>query len=198
MQTDGLTMLAPGKLAAIVTFLVRDLGLDGAEARLPIGYSLDRLGAADLGRYREIYHRVGAEWLWFSRLRMSDEALWSILASPQVHALLLKGPEGPAGLLELDFRYAEAPELAFFGLVSEAVGEGLGRALMSEALRRARDAGATVLNVHTCTLDHPKALSFYCSAGFRPVKRAIEVFDDPRLDGTLPRDSAGWMPVLEP
>lgn len=197
MQTDGLTMLPPGKLAAMVTFLVHDLGSDAAKAGLPEGFSLERLGAADLGCYREIYRRVGAEWLWFSRLRMPDEALWSILASPKVEVLLLRGRDGPAGLLELDFRDAEAPELAFFGLVPEAVGAGLGRALMREALGRARAAGAQALHVHTCTLDHPKALSFYCREGFRPVKRAIEIFDDPRLDGTLPPDAAGWMPVLE-
>lgn len=197
MQTDGLTMLAPGKLAAMVTFLVHDLSPGGAEAGLPAEFSLGRLGAADLGRYREIYRRVGAEWLWFSRLRMPDEALRSILASHGVEALLLLGPDGPAGLLELDFRDAEAPELAFFGLVPEVAGAGLGRALMGEALRRARAAGAKALHVHTCTLDHPRALSFYCRAGFRPVKRAVEIFDDPRLDGTLPRDAAGWMPVLE-
>lgn len=189
-------MLAPGKLAAMVTFLVHDLGSEGTSLPLPDGYFLDRLSGADLGRYREIFRRVGAEWLWFSRLRMTDEQLWEILSSRNVEALILVGPHGEAGLLELDFRDAETPELAFFGLVPEAVGAGLGRALMGEALRRARAAGATALHVHTCTLDHPRALSFYCRAGFRPVRRAIEIFDDPRLDGTLPRDSAGWLPVL--
>lgn len=197
MQTNGLTMLAPGKLAAMVTFLVHDLRPEGMGTPLPDGYSLDRLSGADLGRYREIFRRVGSEWLWFSRLRMTDEQLWEILASREVEALVLAGPQGEAGLLELDFRDKAAPELAFFGLVPEAVGAGLGRALMDEALRRARAAGAKALHVHTCTLDHPKALSFYCRAGFRPVKRAVEVFDDPRLDGTLPRDVADWMPILE-
>lgn len=197
VHADGLTMLAPGKLAAMVTFLVHDLGPGGTSTPLPDGYFLDRLSGADLVRYREIYRRVGAEWLWFSRLRMSDEALWEILASREVEALVLAGPQGEAGLLELDFRDKAAPELAFFGLVPEAVGAGLGRALMDEALQRARAAGAKALHVHTCTLDHPKALSFYCRAGFRPVRRAVEVFNDPRLDGTLPRETAGWMPILE-
>lgn len=198
MHTEGLTALAPGKLAAMVTFLVHDLAPGAGEATLPAGYGLERLGGADLARYRALYRRVGAEWLWFSRLRMDDEDLWRILATREVEAMVLVGPEGEAGLLELDFRDAGAPELAFFGLVPGAVGGGLGRALMGEALVRARAAGAAALHVHTCTLDHPKALAFYCRAGFRPVKRAIEVFDDPRLDGTLPRDAAGWMPVIDP
>jgi hypothetical protein len=52
------------------------------------------------------------------------------------------------------------------------------------------------VHVHTCTLDHPAALAAYIRAGFRPYKRAIERFTDPRLTGILPADAAPQVPLL--
>jgi hypothetical protein len=50
--------------------------------------------------------------------------------------------------------------------------------------------------VHTCSLDHPAALSAYQRAGFVAYKRAIERFPDPRLLGFLPMDCAPQIPVI--
>lgn len=197
MQTDGYTLLEPQKLATLVTYLVHDLEGVPAPGPLPPGYRLERLDGAALARYRALFRTIGTDWLWFSRLRMPDLALWEILMAPKVEAYALVGDQGDLGLLELDFRNEETPELAFFGLVPEALGKGLGRQLMGTALARAKASGLAPLHVHTCSLDHPKALEFYCRAGFRPVRRAIEVFDDPRLDGTLPREAAPWLPLIE-
>ncbi|MCZ8376550.1 MAG: GNAT family N-acetyltransferase [Beijerinckiaceae bacterium] len=198
MQQDGYTLLDPQKLAALVTYLVHDLETVPPEPVWPEDFVLERLNGAAIERYRTLFSAVGAEWLWFSRLRMPDLALWEILMAPavEVYALVRDGKD--VGLLELDFRDAEAPELAFFGVVPDALGQGIGKRLMATALQRASVAGMDCLHVHTCSLDHPRALDFYCRAGFRPIRRAIEVFDDPRLDGTLPRDAAPWLPLLEP
>ena len=54
------------------------------------------------------------------------------------------------------------------------------------------------VHVHTCSLDHPAALSAYRRAGFAPYKRAIERFPDPRLLGILPKDCAPQVPLLNP
>jgi hypothetical protein len=51
--------------------------------------------------------------------------------------------------------------------------------------------------VHTCTSDHPAALAFYQRSGFRPVRRQIEIADDPRLDGSAPRGAAKHVPIIE-
>ena len=51
--------------------------------------------------------------------------------------------------------------------------------------------------LHTCTFDHPAALAFYQRSGFRPFRRQIEVVNDPRLDGTVARDVARHVPVIE-
>src|SRR5438132_6476379 len=38
------------------------------------------------------------------------------------------------------------------------------------------------------SLDHPLALPFYLRSGFSPFKRHLEIVEDPRLTGVLPRD----------
>ena len=50
--------------------------------------------------------------------------------------------------------------------------------------------------LHTCSLDHPDALDFYNRSGFKPFRRQVEVYDDPRLTGLLPRDAAARMPII--
>jgi ribosomal protein S18 acetylase RimI-like enzyme len=195
MMADGILHLAPHQLASLVTYLVHDLGEIPAEIPLSGGLRFEQIGSEGLARYRALFRAVGAPWLWFSRLRLDDAELGALLASPDIECLALAGNAGDIGLLELDFRQAHA-ELAFLGLVPDAVGAGLGRSLMATALVRAKAAGAAGLHVHTCSLDHPRALEFYGRAGFRVVRRAIEIFDDPRLDGTLPRDVAAQVPLI--
>jgi hypothetical protein len=51
--------------------------------------------------------------------------------------------------------------------------------------------------VHTCSFDAPGALGFYRGIGFRPLANALEFFPDPRLDGTLPREAAAHVPLIE-
>ena len=65
-------------------------------------------------------------------------------------------------------------------------------------LRRAWAHSPRRLRVHTCSLDHPGAVAFYIRSGFRPYRRAVEVADDPRLLGLVPRDSAAWLPLIGP
>ena len=196
MSVDGYTKLAPGKLAALVTYLVHDLSQPVATSALPDGMRLELMRGAAITRYRRLYRLVGQDWLWFSRLRMDEARLASILDSPPVEALALTGPQGDIGLLELDFSQTSEPDLSYFGLAMHVTGQGVGTALMAQALTRARERGAHTLRVNTCSLDHPKALQFYVRNGFTPIRRAIEVFDDPRLDGTLPRSAAACLPII--
>jgi hypothetical protein len=68
---------------------------------------------------------------------------------------------------------------------------------MNRALERAWSGEVRRVWVHTCTFDHPSAVAFYQRSGFRPFRRQIEIADDPRLDGTAPRDAAEHVPVIE-
>ncbi|MFZ5796581.1 MAG: GNAT family N-acetyltransferase [Sphingomonas sp.] len=153
--------------------------------------------APSIDAYRTLFRRVGAPWLWFSRLVMDDRTLGAILADPNVaiHAVVDRsGIE--VGMLELDFREAGQCEISYFALVPELAGKGLGRWLMAEALARGWRKGIDRVWVHTCTLDHPSALNFYRAQGFVAIKRTIETFPDPRITGHLPPDSAPQIPLL--
>jgi GNAT superfamily N-acetyltransferase len=86
--------------------------------------------------------------------------------------------------------------LSFLGLLPEAIGQGFGRILIQEAIRRAFAKPIERLWLHTCTLDHPAALPVDIAAGLRPYRRAIEIAQDPRLTGELPRDAAPHLPVI--
>jgi len=52
--------------------------------------------------------------------------------------------------------------------------------------------------VHTCTLDHPNALAFYIRSGFEPIERQVEIAEDPRIAGILPREVAPQIPLILP
>jgi len=148
-------------------------------------------------KYRALFRRVGAPWLWFSRLIMDDAALVRIIHHPLVEIFAAVDRQGiEVGILELDFRKKGECELGFLGLIPELAGKGHGRWLMAQALGLSWRAGIGRVWVHTCTLDHPGALGFYRREGFTPYARSIETFDDPRLFGILPSDSAPHVPML--
>ena len=194
LDPDGMTDLPPGKIATVVTFLelLRRPDRPPAPDR---GWALDPIGD-DVERYRALFRRIGEPWLWFSRLVMPEPELLAILADRDVEAFVLRADGTDIGLLELDFRRPGECELAFLGVVPEAIGSGAGRFLIGQAVARAFARPIRRLFVHTCTLDHPSALAFYRRAGFRPYRRAVEIADDPRLKGYVPLAAAPHMPPL--
>jgi len=189
----GVTDLPPGKIAEVVTYLEM-LVAPGRREGPAGGFTLERF--SDVTRYRALFRRVGERWLWMSRLVVPEAALRTILDDPAVEAFALRSGGEDIGILELAFRQADECELAYFGVVPEAIGTGAGRFLMSEAVTRAWARPIRRFWVHTCTHDHPRALAFYQRSGFRAYKRAIEIADDPRLTGHLPRDAAPDVPVI--
>jgi GNAT superfamily N-acetyltransferase len=189
----GVTDLPPGKIAEVVTYLEM-LAVPEPREGPAGGFTLERF--SDVTRYRALFRRVGEQWLWMSRLVVPEAALRTILDDPAVEAFALRAGGEDIGILELDFRQAGECELAYFGVVPEAIGTGAGRFLMGEAVTRAWARPIRRFWVHTCTHDHPRALAFYQRSGFRAYKRAVEIADDPRLTGHLPRDAAPDVPVI--
>ena len=119
------------------------------------------------------------------------------IADPNVKLYAIKNSANEdCGILELDFREKEECEIAFLGLVPELAGKGLGRWLLGKAVELAWIDGVKRVHVHTCSLDHPAALSAYLRAGFKAYKRAIERFPDPRFLGIFPKDCAPQLPLF--
>ena len=193
----GYSPLPPGMIANVATCLEMTARPQPGAGKAPPGLTLERWDEPDLASYRALYRRVGEDWLWFSRLFMADEKLAAILGHPRVEAYVLRDGGRDIGLLELDFRDEDQCELAFFGLVPEAVGKGAGRFLMNRAIELAWDKPIGRLWVHTCTFDHPAALQFYLRSGFRPYAVMVEVHRDPRLTGHLPKSAAPQVPLIE-
>ena len=189
------TPVADGELAAVVTYL--EMRARPVQEVPSSALSLQRIAMPEPARYRELFRLVGAPWLWFSRLILDDAKLAEIVQDPQVELYSVLDQSGrDVGMLELDYRVDGECELAFIGLVPELSGQGHGRWLLAEAVRRAWRDGVTRVHVHTCSLDHPAALPAYRRAGFMPYRRAIERFPDPRLLGILPPDCAPQVPLL--
>jgi len=184
-----------GELAAIVTYL--EMRVPPHQEIAPSPLSLKHIEVPQPQHYQELFRLVGSPWLWFSRLVLDEAHLASIIQHPKVELDVVLDEAGrEVGILELDFREPQECELSFIGLVPELSGKGHGRWLLAEAVHRAWREGVDRVHVHTCSLDHPAALSAYLRAGFTPYKRAIERFPDPRLLGILPRDSAPQIPLL--
>jgi GNAT superfamily N-acetyltransferase len=187
--------LPNGELAAVVTYLEMRRPVEPAVPASPL--SLKRIEVPEPEHYRALFRLIGAPWLWFSRLIIDDAHLAGIIQHPKVELYTVIDQNGAeVGMLELDFREPCECELAFIGLVPDLSGKGHGRWLLSEAVRLAWREGVDRVHVHTCSLDHPAALSAYRRAGFTPYKRAIERFPDPRLLGVLPKGCAPQIPLL--
>ena len=194
---NGYYELPPGKLANIVTCLEMLKKPTRELKHLPLPYQLQAIDATDLPSYRALFRKVGEDWRWFSRVIMTDEKLCGILGHENVQSFALRDDKGAIGILELDFRDEGQCELSFFGLAKEAIGKGLGRALIDEGIRMAWEKPISRLWVHTCTFDSPDALPFYIRSGFTPYSRMIEIHDDARLTGNLPPTASPQVPVIK-
>lgn len=194
----ALTPVPADEIATIVTTLemtIRPAPRPLPESRL----QLVAWAMPDPAKYRALFRRVGAPWLWFSRLVIDDAALTRIIHNPAVSVFAVLDRRGiEVGMLELDFRDPGTCELAYVGLIPELTGQGHGRWLMAQALTRAWTKPVERVWVHTCTLDHSSALGFYRASGFVPVSRTIETFPDPRIAGLLAADTAPQIPLLAP
>lgn len=193
----GYAAVPPGHIATIVTSLeMVHPPSPRPERSFPPGLDLRPLTDRDPETYRCLFREVGADWLWFSRLVLADDALAAILADEAVEILALRQAGRSVGMLELDFRQPGLCELVFLGLAGDMIGAGLGGSLMDHALRRAWSRPIERFWLHTCTLDHPGALAFYRRFGFEPFATHVEVAPDPRLTGLLPRHCAPYVPLF--
>lgn len=192
----GLIAVPDDQVATIVTTL--EMNSKPPLRPLPSSpFRLVRWAKPTAEAYRTLFRRVGAPWLWFSRLAMAEDALLAVIHDPAIEVYAVIDRMGiEVGMLELDFRHHGACELSYFGFIPELAGRGHGRWLMGEAMARSWRLGVGRVTVNTCTLDHPSALNFYRAQGFVAIKRTVETFADPRLAGLLPAETAPHVPLL--
>jgi GNAT superfamily N-acetyltransferase len=121
-----------------------------------------------------LYQAVGGQWQWIDRLRWPVERWEAYLNRPELETWVGYVEGTPAGYYELEMQPGSNVEIAYFGLLPQFIGQGLGGELLTCAIRRAWEMGAARVWVHTCTLDAPTALANYQARGLRVYNEETE------------------------
>lgn len=122
-----------------------------------------------LNRY--LYSAVGGDWHWIDRLSWSYARWQQYLDRPQLQTWVLYQQGTPAGYVELEAQDGGNVEIAYFGLIREFIGQGLGGHLLSIGIEQAWAMPDTQrVWVHTCTLDGAHALGNYLARGMSVYK----------------------------
>lgn len=135
---------------------------------------LDRAIDPPVWYFLALYDAVGRDYEWQDRFDQAEEdpaALQAFVRHPDVVIWTALRNGWPQGFFMLDWREPGACDLAYFGLVPQAMGTGLGRPLLQTAIATGWERpGVERMSVNTCTLDHPAALMLYQKMGFSPVR----------------------------
>ena len=140
----------------------------------PIAVEWQRVGENKAELSADLYERVGRAWGWVDRIDWAN-ADWAAWANRDTNHLFVGRVNGEiCGYVELD-QQGPNVEVAFFGLLAEFIGQGIGGWLLSEGLREAwLLPDVERVWVHTCDLDAPTALRNYQARGFVITDTAIQ------------------------
>jgi GNAT superfamily N-acetyltransferase len=127
--------------------------------------------------YRYLYDIIGRDNHWVDRARLPDAELAGLITAEETEIFVAYANGVPAGYFELEWRDGEDIWLAYFGIVPEFRGRGLGKWLLSEALATAWLKEPERVRVETCTLDDPRALPLYQRMGFVPYERRQKLME---------------------
>jgi GNAT superfamily N-acetyltransferase len=128
---------------------------------------------------RFLYTAVGGDWLWTDRLHWPYAEWLAWVMRPGYELWVAYVAATPAGYFELQGLAGEDVELAFFGLLPQFVGCGLGGALLTRAVERSWAKPARRVWLHTSSFDHPVALKNYQARGFRVVRSETSLVEKP-------------------
>ena len=185
----------PGKLHTVITHLAMEAPPPHAPPPPPLGVAVARRRAMAAGDYLRLYHAIGDDWLWWSRLTWDEATLTAHLAEDRTEVYVVESDGEEIGLIELNPRPAPDIELRYFGVIPARIGTGLGGWLLAYAIAAVSQHRPRRMILNTCTLDHPGALAFYQRHGFAVTHSEVDIVDDPRLAGLIPRDAAPHVPL---
>jgi GNAT superfamily N-acetyltransferase len=156
------------------TYLEMGQPSDLIGARAPDGSPrVERVGFCPTSFFRYLYAEVGRAYRWTDRLSWTDEQVRAYLDAGDVGLYVAYVDGAPAGYFELRRYPDRSVEVAYFGLLGDYIGRGLGGWLLTRAVELAWGDQPERVWLHTCTLDHPNALPNYLRRGFRPVRREV-------------------------
>src|SRR5215813_4162943 len=116
---------------------------------------------------RDFYLRVGEQWAWIDKRSWSDGQWKEYATAPALRTFAGYYDDACAGYYELRRDREAGIEIAYFGLLPEWIGRGLGGALLTSAIETAWRMKPNPIRVwvHTCNCDHPQALANYRARG---------------------------------
>ena len=153
---------AGAEVSYTITYLEMNARPSFDYPRLPIGSSAALLKATNppAWYFLSLYDAVGRDYAWEDMHTLPVEDVKEQLDRSDIFTLIDHG--WPHGFFMLEDMPDNRVDLAYFGLVPEAVGSGLGGWLLKTAILTAWERPDTALvTVNTCTLDHPRALALY-------------------------------------
>lgn len=115
-----------------------------------------------------LYRAVGGPWYWLDRLEWTYAQWLELQGRVETWVAYVGGT--PAGYFELERQPDGSVLLVYFGLLRWAIGQGLGGWMLTRAIQRAWELGATTVKVNTCSLDGEYALRNYQARGFSIVR----------------------------
>jgi ribosomal protein S18 acetylase RimI-like enzyme len=125
----------------------------------------------DAALYRQCYRTVGEAFHWRDRWDWTDAEILGHLGQPEITWFVATRGDSLAGWYELRrVPGDQSVEVAYFGIVPNEFGRGLGKHLLSCAVRDAWALAPRRVWLHTCTLDHPNAVPNYKARGFAPYR----------------------------
>ena len=132
-------------------------------------------------QFRELYQDVGRKWGWNDMLEKTEDAFNAYCGDPNKRFYTLHTSGNLSGFFVLD-QQNEAVDLAYFGLLENATGQGMGKKLLRYAIIEAWETqGCEKVTVNTCTLDHPAALALYQNHGFVILREEFRKGDEPSI-----------------
>ena len=116
---------------------------------------------------RDLYFRVGEQWDWIDKRPWTDGQWKEYATAPELRTFAGYYDDALAGYYELRWDREGGIEIAYFGLLPEWIGRGLGGALLTIAIEGAwrMEPNPSRVWVHTCNRDHPQALANYQARG---------------------------------
>ncbi len=138
------------------------------------GLVIERVERPTPALYRQCYRTVGEAYHWRDRWDWTDADIRTHLAQPEISLYVATRAGALAGWYELRrVPDEDSVEIAYFGLAPGAIGQGLGKHLLSCAVRDAWALRPSRVWLHTCTFDHPHALPNYQKRGFVAYKTEV-------------------------
>jgi GNAT superfamily N-acetyltransferase len=142
---------------------------------LPEGFRITKISPPDPQVNARFYREVGGPWAWRELLVWSNEDWAKVVDRPEFHTWVAMFNGDEVGYFEIEQQEDGDAEIVHFGLIDAFTGRGLGRAMLREAIRLGWQLpGTRRLWLHTCTRDHPGALTNYQRRGFTLYKTEVE------------------------